>query len=193
MAKEKDDYVLLALVKDEDTAKAAEKSLKSWDKSDKDLKLGNVGYIYKNKKGKVKTHLERDAGKGAATGAVIGIIAGVLSGGLTVVAGVVGGGILGGIAGEFFKKSTNLTKDEIEKVGDALDGGQVALVVTCGESEVDATSAELSKIGATVKAYSVKGGALTKAAQDMDAAGVTPTDDDDDSSDDDSSGAAAAS
>jgi len=181
MAKEKDDHVIIALVKDEDTAKAAEKTLKSWDKSDKDVKMGDVGYIYKDKKGKVKTHMGHDEGKGAETGAAIGMVAGVLSGGLTVVAGAVGAGAVGGIGGEFFKKSTNLTKDEIEKVGNSLDGGQVALVVTCDEDDVKATSAELTQIGATVKDYAVKGGALTEAAQAMDAAGVTPTDDDDSS------------
>ena len=74
MAKEKDDYVVIAMVKDQDTAKADEKALKKWDKGDKDLKLGNIGWIYK-KKDKVKTHMERDAGKGAETGAAIGIIA----------------------------------------------------------------------------------------------------------------------
>lgn len=178
MAKQTDNHVVIALVKDQDTAKAAEKTLKSWDKSNKDVKLGNVGYIFK-KGDKVKTHIGHEEGKGAGTGAIIGIIAAVLSGGLTVVAGAIGGGVLGGIAGAFFKKSTNLTKDEIQKIGKSLDGGQVALVVTCDDDEVKATSAELTKIGATVKDYAVKGGALTEAAQAMDSAGVTPTGDDD--------------
>jgi hypothetical protein len=183
MAKEKDDHVIIALVKDEDTAKAAEKSLKSWDKSDKDVKIGDVGYIYKDKKGKVKTHMGHDEGKGAETGAAIGIVAGVLSGGLTVVAGAVGAGAAGGVTGAFFKQSTNLTKDEIQKIGGSLDGGQVALVVTCDEDDVKAASAELTSIGATVKDYAVKGGALTDAAPAVDAAGLTPTDGDDSSSD----------
>jgi hypothetical protein len=178
MAKQTDNHVVIALVKDQDTAKAAEKTLKSWDKSNKDVKLGNVGYIYK-KGDKVKTHIGHEEGKGAGTGAIIGIIAAVLSGGLTVVAGAIGGGVLGGIAGAFFKKSTNLTKDEIQQIGKSLDGGQVALVVTCDDDEVKATSAELTKIGATVSDYAVKGGALTEAAQAMDSAGVTPTGDDD--------------
>jgi hypothetical protein len=184
MAKEKDDHVVIALVKDQDSAKAAEKSLKDWDKGDKDLKLGNIGWIYK-KGDKVKTHMGREAGKGAATGGAIGIIAGVLSGGMTVVAGAVGAGVIGGITGSFFKKSANLTKDEIQKIGKSLDGGQVAMVVTCTEDDVQATSAELTKLGATVTSYAVKGGALTDAAKAMDAAGVTPPTDDDDSSDDD--------
>ena len=173
MSKEKNDHVVIALVKDEDAAKAAEKSLKSWDKDDKDLKLGNIGWIYK-KGDKVKTHMGHKAGKGAETGAVVGIIAGVLSGGLTVVAGAVGAGVLGGAAGAFFKKSTNLTKDEIQSIGKSLDGGQVAMVVTCKESDVQAVNDELAKVGATVTSYAVKGGALTDAAKAMDAAGATP-------------------
>lgn len=153
MAKQKDDQVVIALVENEDTAKEAVKILKKWDKDDKDLKFGNVGYIFLDGD-KVKTHLERSAGKGAETGAIIGIIAAFLSSGLTVAAGAVGGGIFGAIAGEFFKKSTNLTKDEVEKIGKSLEDGQVALVVTCGEDEVEPTSAELTNIGATVKSYS---------------------------------------
>ena len=183
MAKEKDDHVVIAMVKDQDTAKADEKALKKWDKGDKDLKLGNIGWIYK-KKDKVKTHMERDAGKGAETGGAIGIIAGILSGGLTVIAGAVGAGAIGAIGVDFFKKSSDLTKDEIQKIGKSLDGGQVAMVVTCTEDDVKATSAELTKLGATVTSYAVKGGALTDAAKAMDAAGVKPDSDDDDSSSD---------
>jgi len=173
MAKQKDDHVIIALFKGEDAAKAGEKTLKQWDKSNKDVKLGNVGTIYK-KGDKVKTHMGREEGKGAETGAAVGVIAGVLSGGLTVVAGAVGAGALGGVTGAFFKKSTNLTKDEIQKIGQSLDGGQVAVVVTSDADDVKATSAELTKIGGTVKDYAVKGGALTDAAKAMDAAGVTP-------------------
>ena len=103
MAKEKDDHVVIALVKDQDSAKAAEKSLKDWDKGDKDLKLGNIGWIYK-KGDKVKTHMGREAGKGAATGGAIGVIAGVLSGGATVVAGAVAGGVIGGITGDLLQE-----------------------------------------------------------------------------------------
>ena len=181
MAKEKDDHVVIAMVKDQDTAKANEKALKKWDKGDKDLKLGNIGWIYK-KKDKVKTHMERDAGKGGETGAAIGIIAGVLSGGLTVVAGAVGAGAIGAIGGDFFKKSSDLTKDEVQKIGKSLDGGQVAMIVTCTEDDVKATSAELTKLGATVTSYADKGGALTDAAKAMDSAGVKPDSADDDSS-----------
>jgi hypothetical protein len=181
MAKQKDDHVVIALVKDQDTAKAAEKSLKQWDKSDKDVKLGNIGWIYK-KGDKVKTHMAHDEGKGAETGAAVGLIAGVLSGGLTVVAGAVGGGALGGVGGAFFKQSTDLTKDQIQQIGQSLAGGQVALVVTCDADEVKALSAELTNIGATVKDYAVKGGALTDAAKAMDAAGAMPPEGDADAS-----------
>lgn len=171
--KAKNDQVVIAMVADEDAAKTAEKALEKWDKDDKDLKLGNIGWIYK-KGDKVKTHMGHKAGKGAEAGAVIGIIAGILSGGITVVAGAAGAGVLGGIAGAFFKKSNNLTKDEVAKIGANLDGGKVAMVVTCKKADVDAVSSELTTLGATVETYDVKDGALTEAAQAMDAAGVTP-------------------
>ena len=138
------------------------------------------------KKDKVKTHMAHDAGKGAATGAAIGIIAGVLSGGATVAAGAVAGGALGGVTGAFFKKSTNLTKEEIQTIGKSLDGGQVAMVVTCKENDVQAVSDELTKLDAKVTSYAVKGGALTDAAAAMDAAGVKTPADADASADDSS-------
>ena len=173
MAKEKDDYVVVALVKDQDTAKTDEKSLKQWDKGNKDVDLGNIGWIYM-KGDKVKTHMSHDEGKGVEAGAAVGLIAGVLSGGIGVAAGAVGGGAIGGVGGAFFKKSTNLTKDEIQKIGKSLSAGQVALVVTCREEDVAATTVELKNLKATVKDYAVKGGALTSAAQAMKAAGITP-------------------
>lgn len=180
MSKEKKDHVVIALLENEAAAEAAKDALEKWDKDDKDLKLGNIGWIYM-KDGKVKTHMGHKTGKGVETGAILGIIAGVLSGGLTVVAGAIGAGALGGIAGAFFKKSTNLTKENIEAIGKELESGQVALIVTCKESDVEAVNSELTTLGASATAYAVKDGALTEAGEAMDAAGVAPPTDTDDS------------
>jgi hypothetical protein len=129
MAKQKDDQVVIALFKDEDAAKAGEKSVKQWDKSDKDVKTGNMGIIY-TKGDKVKTHIDH----------------------------------MYDVGGAFFKKDTGLTKDEIDKIGKALDGGQVAVVVTCTKDDVADVSKELTKAGGTVKTYAVKGGDMTAAS-----------------------------
>ena len=137
MAKQKDDQVVIALFTDKDAAKAAEKSVKQWDKSDKNVKTGDMGIIFM-KGDKVKTHLDH----------------------------------MYDIGGAFFKKETGLTKDEIAKVGKALDGGQVAVVVTCTEDDVSDVSDELTKAGGTVKAYAVKGGDMTAAS---DASAASPS------------------
>lgn len=128
MAKQKDDHVVIALFTDEDAAKAGEETVKKWDKSDKDVKLGNVGLIYK-KGDKIKTHIDH----------------------------------MYDIGGAFFKHDTNLTKDEVDKIGKALDGGQTAVVVACAADDVKVVSAELTKAGGTVKEYGVKGGDMTAA------------------------------
>ena len=103
-----------------------------------------------------------------------------------VVAGAVGAGAIGGVGGAFFKKSTNLTKDEIQTIGKSLDGGQVAMVVTGKEDDVQAASDESTTraVSLTVTSYAVKGGALTDAAKAMDAAGVAPPSDDAPAADD---------
>ena len=120
MAKQKDDHVVIALFTDEDAAKAGEKAVKKWDKSDKDVKLGNVGLIY-TKGDKIKTHIDHwyDIGD------------------------------------SYFKHDTGLTKDEIDKIAKALDGGQVAVVVACTADDVTVVSKELTTAGGTVKNFAV--------------------------------------
>ena len=128
MAKQKDDHVVIALFTNEVAAKAGEKSVKKWDKSDKDVKLGNVGMIY-TKGDKIKSHIDHWYDLGDS----------------------------------FFKHDTGLTKDEIDKIAKALDGGQVAVVVVCTADDVTVVSKELTTAGGTVKDYAVKGGDMTAA------------------------------
>jgi len=116
------------------------------------------------KNGKIETHVGRKTGKGAAVGTVVGIIAAILSGGLTLVGGVVVGSATGGVAGAFMKKSTHLTKAEIDEIAQELDAGRVALVVTCDEDEVAPTRQQLIKMGGTVRNYAVPPEALTEGA-----------------------------
>ncbi len=176
MSKNKNKHVIVAFYKNDIDADGAVDSLKRWEDANKDIKLGTVGTIYKEK-GKVKTKVGHKSGKWAKGGVVLGIIAGVLSGGVTVVGGAVVAGLAGGVLGAFFKKSTNLTKDEVNKIGDALDKGQVAVIVTCDQDEVQPTSDALTKFGGTVQAYAVDKGALTDAAKAMGSTTTTTTDD----------------
>ena len=65
MAKNK--QLVLAFFKDEASADKAVSDLKAWDKATKSVKLGSIGVMVKDDKGKVKTHKlgSRAYGKGA--------------------------------------------------------------------------------------------------------------------------------
>ena len=91
----------------------------------------------------------RKTGKGLAVGAVLGVVAAAL-GPVGWIGGAVAGGALGGVAGSFMKKSVNLDKEAIAKLGAELDQGQVAVVVACDDFEVGATSDQLAMAGGTV-------------------------------------------
>jgi uncharacterized membrane protein len=159
----KDQNVVIAYFASEEAANSAIDILKNWDKASKDIQLGAIGTMYK-KDGKVKTKVGRKTGGGARTGAILGIIAGVLSGGITVVGGAVAGGAGGGILGSFFKKSLHLSKEEIAAMGEKLDAGNVAVVVTCDDSEVEGASAQLRDAGGTLTTFTVPEEALDEAA-----------------------------
>src|SRR6186997_1755563 len=90
--------LVLALFENETAADEAVKTTKAWDKASKDIKLGSIGVLVKNDKGKVKT--DKVGARHTATGVAGGVLAAVLSGGVSLLAGVVVGGITGG----FFHK-----------------------------------------------------------------------------------------
>ncbi|MFN8485589.1 MAG: DUF1269 domain-containing protein [Anaerolineae bacterium] len=166
MSDNKNEHVVIALFDNEEFANFGIEHLKQWDRANDEIKLGVIGTI--SKKGdKVKTHVAHKTGKGAKVGAVLGIIAAILSGGTTLIAGVVVGGVAGGVAGSFFKKSLHLTKEEIDALGQELDRGKVAVVVTCDDAEVEPLKQQLTQWGGDVKGYAVPAEALTEAAAAM--------------------------
>jgi hypothetical protein len=63
------------------------------------------------------------------------------------------------------KKSTNLTKDEIQQIGTELDAGSVAVVVACDEHEIAPTRQQLIDAGGRVRNYTVPQEAFTEAAK----------------------------
>jgi uncharacterized membrane protein len=164
MAKSEDDHVIVAFFENESAARAATHALKKWDKANQDIKLGAIGRISREGD-QVKTQVGRKTGQGAKVGAVIGIAAAVLSGGASLVGGALSGGVLGGVAGAFFKRSVNLSKDDIEQMGTELENGRVALVMACDEAELEATRTELSGLGGRVQNYLVPAQVLDEAAQ----------------------------
>ena len=164
MSENKNDNVVVAFFASAEAAEIAAEYLQNWDKASDDIKLGAVGTMVATPDGKIKTHVGRKAGKGAKTGAIVGMVAGVFTGGLTVIGGLVGGSVLGGVTGAFFKKSTNLTEDEMNKIAEELKRGKAAVVVTCYDHEVAATQDHLAMSGGTVWTYQVPAEALDEAA-----------------------------
>ncbi len=121
-----------------DEAKTAVDAMKSWDKASKDVKLGAIGAVYKNKKGSIKTKKfgRRNIGKGAGVGAVVGVLAAVLPA-VGLVGGLVAGTAAGATVGIFNKKSLGLSSDDLKKISDAIKGDQT-LVLVLADDEAEA-------------------------------------------------------
>jgi outer membrane lipoprotein SlyB len=137
--------VVLAFFADRAAADSAVEGLKIWDKVNEQFDLGTIGIISKEGD-KIKTHVGRKTGKGAAIGAAVGT--------------TVGGGALG----HFFKKSMNLTREEIAEIGKELDGGSVAVVVACDDFEIPMVTEYLVGSKGKVRTYAVPQEALAEAA-----------------------------
>lgn len=163
MPVDKNDIVLIAFFADEKAAENAIDGLKVWDKSYDHIKLGAIGTISKDGD-KIKTHVGRKTGKGVAIGAAVGVIGAVLTGGASLIVTAVGGSALGGVLGSFFKKSTHLTKEEIDAIGQELDAGRVAVLVNLDEYEVPLVTEYMEGSQATVRTYRVPQEALAEVA-----------------------------
>lgn len=175
--KDKNDQVIVAIFNSFTDADKAITLLKEWDQANDEVKLGAVGTMVREN-GKVKTQVGKNTGKGAVVGTVVGVIAAVLMAPVALVGGAVAGAAGGGVVGAFMKKSTHLSKDEIEQIGKELDAGRVAVVVTCDDFEVAPTRDQLIKSGGKVRNYEVPQEAISEAAeavQGADAAAVAET------------------
>jgi hypothetical protein len=157
--KNENDNVVLAFFADKAAAEDAIKGLKIWDKVNEQFELGTIGTIYKDGD-KIKTEVGRKTGKGAAVGAAVGVIGAVLTGGVSLIATTVGGGALG----HFFKKSMQLTSQEIAEIGKELDGGRVAVVVACDDFEIPMVTEYMEGSKGTVRTYKVSQEALAEVA-----------------------------
>ena len=146
--------LVLAFFQDEAAADAAVSQVKQWDKASKDIKLGAIGILVKDDKGKIKTHKlgQRKTG----TGAVLGALAGVLTGGVSVV----GGAVVGSILGAFFHKGLGLSKDDLARIGGELDGGRAAVGILAEPDEAAGVSAKLAELGGKPETHEVTEEAL---------------------------------
>ncbi len=153
----KNNNLIIAYFPNDKAAKDAAKKLKHWDKKTDDVKLGSIGIITLDKKGKLKTHKvgARATGTGAKWGVALGAVAGLFSGGITLVGGAVAGAAVGAVSGALFHKSLGMEDEDKARLEDHLKVGGAALVVMVDEYEVNPTKAELASFEGEVEHYAV--------------------------------------
>lgn len=133
--------LVLVYFGNEAAADEAVNAVKQWDKATKEIKLGAIGILVKDKDGKVKT--QKVGKRNTGTGAILGVIAAVLSGGITLLGGIVGGGIIGAL----FHKGLGISKDQMAKIDGYLNDGKAAVGVLVKADEVETVTAKLTELG----------------------------------------------
>ena len=151
--------LVLALFENEAAADEAVKAVKAWDKASKDVKLGSIGILVKDDKGKVKT--DKVGAKHTATGVAGGVLAVALTGGANLLAGAV----IGGIPGGFFHKGLGLPKEDLTQIGGQLDGGKAAVCILAADDEAAAVSAKLAELGGKAETHEVTEEVIEEAAK----------------------------
>jgi len=148
---------VLAFYESEAAADEAVNQIKQWDKATKEVKLGAIGVLVKDDKGKIKTH--KLGQKKTGTFAVLGALAAVLTGGATVL----GGAVVGGILGAFFHKGLGLSKEDLARISAELDGGKAAVGVLVQPDEAAGVSAKLAELGGVAETHEVSDEAVEQA------------------------------
>jgi hypothetical protein len=141
--------LVLAFFENEGQADGAVDSVKQWDKASKEIKLGAIGVLVKDDKGKIKTH--KLGARKTATGAVLFGLAAILTGGMTIL----GGALFGGIVGSFFRKGLGMSKDDLARISGELDGGKAAVAILVAPDEAAAVSAKLAELGGRPETHEV--------------------------------------
>ena len=141
--------LVLAFFADEAAADQAVDAIKQWDKASKEIKLGAIGILVKDDKGKIKTH--KLGKRKTGTGAIIFGLATVLTGGATLLAGAV----FGGVVGSFFRKGLGMSKDDLARIDGELDGGKAAVCILAALDEAPAVTAKLAELGGIAESHEV--------------------------------------
>jgi len=141
--------LVLAFFGNEAAADEAVNAVKQWDKASKEVKLGAIGILVKDDKGKIKTH--KLGKRKTGTGAVLFGLATVLTGGASLLAGAV----FGGIVGSFFRKGLGMSKDDLARIDGELNGGKAAVCILAAPDEAAAVSAKLAELGGQPESHEV--------------------------------------
>jgi hypothetical protein len=149
--------LVLAFFGNEAAADEAVKAIKGWDKASKEVKLGAIGVLVKDEKGKIKTH--KLGKRKTGVGAVLGVLAAVLTGGISLLGGAVAGGILGA----FFHKGLGMSKDDLARINTELDGGKAAVGILAKPDEAAGVTAKLAELGGKPETHEVSDEAVEQA------------------------------
>jgi len=141
--------LVLAFFGNEAAADEAVNAVKQWDKASKEVKLGAIGILVKDDKGKIKTH--KLGKRKTGTGAVLFGLATVLTGGASLLAGAV----FGGIVGSFFRKGLGMSKEDLARIDGELNGGKAAVCILAAPDEAAAVSAKLAELGGQPESHEV--------------------------------------
>jgi len=141
--------LVLAFFESEAAADNAVDQIKQWDKASKEIKLGAIGILVKDDKGKIKTH--KLGKRKTGTGAIFFGLAAVLTGGATLLAGAV----FGGVVGSFFRKGLGMSKDDLARIDGELDGGKAAVCILAAPDEAAAVTAKLAELGGIAESHEV--------------------------------------
>ena len=141
--------LVLAFFESEAAADYAVDQIKQWDKASKEIKLGAIGILVKDDKGKIKTH--KLGKRKTGTGAIFFGLAAVLTGGATLLAGAV----FGGGVGSFFRKGLGMSKDDLARIDGELDGGKAAVCILAAPDEAAAVTAKLTELGGIAESHEV--------------------------------------
>jgi hypothetical protein len=164
--------LILALFENEAAADEAVKEIKRWDKASEDIRLGAIGVMVKDEKGKLKTH--KLGARQTVGGAVLFGLAALLTGGAAIGLGLVGGVVAGTGIGSLFHKGLKMSKEDIAGLNQALDGGKAAVGVMAEVGEVEPVSAKLKGVGGELHTYEVTEEAVEQAQQATQAESETP-------------------
>jgi hypothetical protein len=141
--------LVLAFFESEAVADNAVDEIKQWDKASKEIKLGAIGILVKDEKGKIKTH--KLGKRKTGTGAILFGLAAVLTGGATLLAGAV----FGGVVGSFFRKGLGMSKDDLARIDGELNGGKAAVCILAAPDEAAAVTAKLAELGGIAESHEV--------------------------------------
>jgi uncharacterized membrane protein len=155
-----DKQVVLAVFEDEATADTAVKQVTSWDKASDDVKLGAVGVLVMDEKGKIKTHKmgARSTGKGAGIGLILVMLTPV-----GLVTGTVGGALLG----RLHRKGLGLSESDRDRITAELEEGHAVVGVLAPAEQGPMVKDKLTELGGKAETYDAEQAALEEAAKEV--------------------------